>query len=112
MTGSGHVQDGAEPYSILVFAGSIVLLLGALWAFVDLRSKNAWATTVLGGLLVIGGSVWGWLALNDYAFAGVNAAEVSINHGAGLYLTIGGGIAGIIAGIVGRLGASGPSLYG
>lgn len=106
MMGSGDVQDGAEPYAILVFAGGILLLLGAVWALIDPNSKTAWATTAVAGLMVIAGSAWAWVALGDYVFAGVEAIEHSISHGVGLYLTIGGGVAGVLAGVVGRLGAS------
>ena len=106
MTASGDIQDGAEPYAIMAFAGSIVLLLGAAWAFLDPGSKFAWAMTFVGGALAIAGSVWAWQVLNGIVFVGVNAAETTIDHGAGLDLTLGGGIAAIIASVIGRLGAS------
>jgi hypothetical protein len=106
MTGSGDVQDGVKTYAILAFAGSIVLLLGAVWAFLDPEMRFAWAMTIVGGVLATVGSVWGWQDLSDFVSAGVNTPEASIGYGAGLYLALAGGIAGVIAGIMGRLGAS------
>ena len=106
MTGSGDVQDGVKTYAILAFAGSIVLLLGAVWAFLDPENRFAWAMTIVGGVLATVGSVWGWQDLSDFVSAGVNTPEASIGYGAGLYLALAGGIAGVIAGIMGRLGSS------
>jgi len=106
MTGSGDVQDGVKTYAILAFAGSIVLLLGAVWAFLDPEMRFAWAMTIVGGVLAIVGSVWGWQDLNDFVVVGASAPEASIGYGAGLYMALAGGIAGVIAGIMGRLGAS------
>ena len=104
MTESGDVQEGVEPYAILAFAGGVVLVLGAAWALADPQSKNSWATAALGGLLAIGGTAWGWQALSSYAFLGVDPTDVTISVGVGLYLTFGGGIAAVIAGIIGRFG--------
>ena len=105
MTGSGDVQDGVKAYAILAFAGSIVLLLGAVWASLDPESKSAWAMTVVGGVMAIVGSVWGWQDLSDFVATGANTSETSIGYGAGLYMALAGGIAGVIAGIMGRLGS-------
>ena len=110
MTGSGDVQDGVKTYAILAFAGSIVLLLGALWAFIDAGMRFAWAMTIVGGALAVVGSVWGWQDLNDFVAVGANTPEASIGYGAGLYMALGGGIAGVIAGIVGWLGSAEPRI--
>jgi hypothetical protein len=105
VTGGGDVQDGAKTYAILAFAGSIVLLLGAVWAFLDPEMRFAWAMTIVGGVLAIVGSVWGWQDFNDFVVVGASAPEASIGYGAGLYMALAGGIAGVIAGIMGRLGS-------
>ncbi len=110
MTGSGDVQDGTQTYAILAFAGSIVLLLGALWAFVDPGMRFAWVMAIVGGVLVVVGSVWGWQDLSDFVATGADTAETSIGYGAGLYMALAGGIAGVIAGIMGRLGSPEPSI--
>lgn len=110
MTASGDVQDGVEPYAIIAFAGSMVLALGALWAFHDPESKFAWFMAFAGGVLAIVGAVWGWQGFNDIVFAGIGTAEASIDRGPGLDMTLGGGIAGVIASIAGRLGASEPRI--
>jgi len=108
MTGSGDVQDGTQTYAILAFAGSIVLLLGALWAFVDAGMRFAWVMAIVGGVVVVVGSVWGWQDLSDFVAAGADTSEASIGYGAGLYMALVGGIAGVIAGIMGRLGSPKP----
>ena len=108
MTGSGDVQDGAKAYAILAFSGGIVLLLGALWAFVDPGSRFAWFITIVGGVVVVVGSVWGWQDLSDFVATGANTSETSIGYGAGLYMALVGGIVGVIGGIMGRLGSPKP----
>ena len=79
------------------------------WALYGLsltpESKFAWAMTIVGGVLAIVGSVWGWQDLNDFVAVGANAPEASIGYGAGLYMALVGGIAGVIV-TVGRLGSS------
>jgi hypothetical protein len=106
VTGGGGVQGGAKTYAILAFAGSIVLLIGALLALLNPGSKFAWATAIGGGMLAIVGSAWGWHDLSDIVAAGANTPEASIGYGAGLYMGLVGGIAGVVAGIVGRLGST------
>jgi hypothetical protein len=108
MTASGDVEEGPEAYAILAFAGVFVLLLGALWALLDPLSKAAWFVAFAGGVAAIAGSIWGLQSVNDIVFAGVGSAGVTITGGSGQYATLAGGIAGVLAGIVGRIGASEP----
>lgn len=106
MTASGDVEEGPEAYAVVAFAGAFVLLLGALWALLDPLSKAAWLVALAGGVAAIAGSVWGGQSVNDIVFAGLGTGAAEITSGAGQYLTLAGGIAGVLAGIVGRLGAS------
>lgn len=106
MTASGDVEEGPEAYAIVAFAGVFVLLLGALWALLDPLSRAAWFVALAGGVAAIAGAAWGMQSVNDVVFAGVGSATVTITGGGGQYATLGGGIAGVLVSIVGRIGAS------
>ncbi len=108
MTASGDVEEGTEAYAIVAFAGAFVLLLGALWALMDPLSKAAWFAVFAGGVAAIAGSVWGGQALSDIIFTGAGNAEVAITRASGAWATLAGGAAGVLAAIVGRIGAGEP----
>ncbi len=110
MTAGGDVEEGPEAYAIIGFAGAWALLLGALWAMLDPLSKAAWFVVLAGAAAAIAGSVWGAQSAGDIVFAGAGNAAVTISRAWGLYLTLAGGIAGALASIVGRLGASEPRI--
>jgi len=110
VTGSGDIGEGAKLYAILAFAGSIVLLLGALWALATPANRAPWAMAAIGGVLAIVGSVWGWSDLSDFVAAGANNPGASFNYGVGLYLALAGGIAGLVASFYGFARSSGPSV--
>jgi hypothetical protein len=110
VTGTGDIDEGAKTYAILAFAGSIVLLLGAVWAFIDPEMRFAWAMTIVGGVLAAVGSVWGWSDLSDFVAAGASTPGASLDYGIGLYLALAGGIAGLIAGLYGFGRSSAPSV--
>jgi len=48
MTGNGDVENGAAWYAITAFAGCMVLALGALWGFLDPKSRFAWTAAFAG----------------------------------------------------------------
>jgi hypothetical protein len=101
VTGGGGLKGGAETYAIITFIGSIVVLVGAVWALATPRMKAAWAVAIAGGVLAIVGSAWGWNDLPGSFSIGDDTLGASMGYGAGLYLAMMGGIAGLIAGIVG-----------
>ena len=110
VTGGGDIDEGAKLYAILAFAGSIVVLLGAVWALAHSGKSSAWAIATVGGVLAIVGSVWGWSDLSDFVAAGANTPGASFDYGVGLYLALVGGIAGFLAGLYGFARSSGPSI--
>ena len=110
MTASGDVENGPEAYAIVAFAGAVVLLLGALWALLDPLSKAAWFVAFVGGGAAIAGGVWGLQSVSEVVLTGVASAGATITGGPGQYATLAGGIAGVLASIVGRVGASEPRI--
>jgi hypothetical protein len=110
VTGSGDIEGGAKLYAILAFAGSIVVLLGAVWALAAPANRLGWAIATVGGVLAIIGSVWGWSDLSDFVAAGANTPGVSSDYGVGLFLALGGGIAGLLVGVYGFARSAGPSI--
>ena len=101
VTGGGGLEGGAETYAILTFIGSIVVLVGAVWALATPGMKAAWAVAIVGGVLAIAGSAWGWNDLPGSFAIGDDTLGASMGYGTGLYLAMVGGIAGLIAGIAG-----------
>jgi hypothetical protein len=110
VTGSGDIGEGAKLYAILAFAGSIVVLIGAVWALATPANRAPWAMAAIGGVLAIVGSIWGWSDLSDFVAAGENNPGASFNYGIGLYLALAGGIAGLAASVYGFARSSGPSI--
>jgi ribosomal protein L40E len=110
VTGSGDVEGGAKFYAILAFAGSIVVLLGAVSALAAPANRLGWAIATVGGVLAIVGSVWGWTDLSDFVAAGANTPGVSSDYGVGLFLALAGGIAGLLVGLYGFGRSAGPSI--
>jgi len=110
VTGGGDIDEGAKLYAILAFAGSIVVLLGAVWALAAPANRLGWAIATVGGVLAIVGSVWGWSDLSDFVAAGDNTLGASFNYGVGLFLALAGGIAGLIVGLYGIGRSSGSSI--
>jgi zinc-ribbon domain len=110
VTGSGDIGEGAKLYAILTFAGSIVFLLGALWALATPANRAPWVMAAIGGVLAIVGSAWGWSDLSDFVAAGANNPGASFNYGVGLYLALAGGIAGLFVGLYGFGRSAGPSV--
>lgn len=110
MTASGDVEEGPEAYAIVAFAGVFVLLLGALWGLLDPLSKAAWFVALAAGAAAIAGAVWGLQGVNDVVFTGAGSAGATITRGSGQYATLAGGIAGVLAGIMGWVGASDPRI--
>ncbi len=108
MTSSGDVEGGPAAYAIVAFAGACVLLLGGLWSLLDPLSKAAWSAVFAGAAAAIAGSIWGGQSVSEIVFAGVGTAEVTITRASGEWATLAGGIAGLLASIMGRIGAGEP----
>lgn len=78
-------------YACLAFAGAVLVLLGALSVLAAPKAKALWGLLILGGLLAIAGSAWGFSDIETGSALGM-----SVNYGYGLYLTLVGGILGVI----------------
>lgn len=66
-------------------------MAGALSALVLPRSRILWGILALGGLLAIIGAAWGFSDIDTGSAWGA-----SVSYGAGIYLTLIGGIFGLI----------------
>ena len=92
-----------ETYACLAFAGAVLILVGALAALTSPKTKVLWVILAIGGILAIIGSAW---ALSDIETGGI--LGVSVDRGYGIYLTLVGGILGLI-GILGLSNKTGGS---
>lgn len=88
-------EVGREAWACIALAGAVLTMMGALSALVSPRSRALWGVLVIGGLLAIIGSAWGF---SDIQTGG--AFGVSVGYGPGVYLTLVGGILGLV-GVVG-----------
>jgi len=89
-------EVGREGWALLALFGTILTLVGALFALASPKTKIAWGLLLTGGVLAVAGSVW---AFSDIETGG--ALGVSAGYGAGLYLTLVGGLLGLIGGVLG-----------
>ena len=86
----GVIAVGRETWASIAFGGAILTIVGALSARAKPRIKILWGILALGGLLAIIGAVWG--------FSDIETDEY-VSYGAGIYLTLIGGIFGLIGAI-------------
>jgi len=82
---------GRETYACLAFAGALIALIGALAVLVFSSNKLFWGALVLGSALAVAGSAWGFSDIDTGGFLGI----ISVDRGAGLYLTLAGGVIGL-----------------
>jgi len=80
-----------EPWACIALAGAILILVGALSALASPRTRILWGVLVIGGLLAIAGSAWGFSAIPTVGILGISGG-----HGVGEYLTLVGGILGLV----------------
>ncbi len=89
-------EVGREAWACIAFSGAILLMAGALSALVLPTKKILWGVLALGGLLAIIGAAWGFSDIDTGSEFGA-----SVSYGAGIYMTLIGGIFGFIGAIVG-----------
>jgi hypothetical protein len=80
----------AEVWAILALHAAILVLVGALSALAAPRAKVPWGILGAGGVLTIAGSVWGLCDIRSGSLLDITGI------GYGLYLTLVGGILGLI----------------
>jgi hypothetical protein len=94
---TGRTSESAT-YCYLALVGGVLALMGALFALTAPELKVLWAILAIGGILAIVSAIWGFSDIETGRILGL-----SFNYGYGLYLTLGGGILGLI----GSLGLKG-----
>jgi hypothetical protein len=91
-------EVGREAWACIAFSGAVLAVAGALSALVLPGKKILWGILALGSLLAIIGASWGF---SDTETG--NIMGLSVSYGAGVYMTLIGGIFGLIGAIVGLL---------
>jgi hypothetical protein len=87
---TGRTSESAT-YCYLALVGGVLALMGALFALTAPELKVLWAILAIGGILAIVSAIWGFSDIETGRILGL-----SFNYGYGLYLTLGGGILGLI----------------
>jgi hypothetical protein len=82
-----------EAWAFLTLFGAILTVVGAVYALASPRTKLPWGLLGIGGVFALIGAIWG---LSDIETG--SALGMSVSYGAGLYLTLLGGILGLAVG--------------
>lgn len=84
-------EVGREAWACIALAGAILTMVGALSVLASPRTRMLWGILAIGGLLAIIGSAWGFSDIQTGGILGV-----SVGYGPGVYLTLVGGILGLV----------------
>jgi hypothetical protein len=80
-----------EAWACLALAGAILAVVGALAVLAIPKAKEFWGILGIGGILAIVGSAWGFSDIETGSIL-----DISVSYGYGLYLTLVGGILGLV----------------
>lgn len=89
-------EVGREGWAFVALLGAILTLAGSLSALASPKTRVFWGILGIGGVFAVIGAVWGFSDIETGSALGI-----SVGYGAGLYLTLVGGILGLVGGSLG-----------